>query len=121
MAAHSSKLVIDAAPAGNSLIAVTKFAAATYTGSSALLSEAVHPVPDTGNQMLLLYGLRRSAGAHHGPGLARPSPAAGAGAPRRGAGMTRRGWHDPRVVAAIPAAVPLAGGALLMPGRQQWI
>ncbi len=60
MAAHGSKKVIYAALVGNSLIAITKFAAAAYTGSSAMFSEAVHSVVDTGNQGLLLYGLRRA-------------------------------------------------------------
>ena len=60
MAAHGSKKVIYAALAGNGLIAVTKFIASTITGSSAMLSEAIHSVVDTGNQGLLLYGIRRS-------------------------------------------------------------
>jgi divalent metal cation (Fe/Co/Zn/Cd) transporter len=38
----ASKKVIYAALAGNFLVAVTKFAAATYTGSSSMFSEAVH-------------------------------------------------------------------------------
>ncbi len=60
MAAASSKTVIYAALIGNGLIAITKFIASALTGSAAMLSEAVHSVVDTGNQGLLLYGLKRS-------------------------------------------------------------
>lgn len=45
----------------NLMIAVAKMAAALYTGSGAMLAEAVHSLADTGNQVLLLVGLRRSA------------------------------------------------------------
>jgi len=58
--AASSKKVIYAALIGNSLIAITKFAAAAVTQSSAMLSEGIHSLVDTGNQILLLYGLKRS-------------------------------------------------------------
>ena len=58
--AGASKRVIYAALAGNTLIATTKFAAAVYTGSSAMVSEGVHSLVDTGNQVLLLYGLKRA-------------------------------------------------------------
>ena len=60
MASHGSRGVVLAALGGNALIAVTKFGAAAYTGSSAMLSEAIHSLVDTGNQVLLLYGLRRA-------------------------------------------------------------
>lgn len=56
----SSRKVIYAALTGNFLIAVTKFIAASITGSSAMLSEGIHSIVDTGNQVLLLHGLRRS-------------------------------------------------------------
>ena len=61
MAAAGSKHVVIAALLGNSLIAVTKFAAAAYTGSSAMLSEGIHSLVDTCNQALLLYGMKRAS------------------------------------------------------------
>ena len=59
--AAGSKNVILAALAGNTLIAITKFIAAAMTGSSAMLSEGIHSLVDTGNQVLLLYGLKQAA------------------------------------------------------------
>lgn len=60
MAAGSRKVII-AALIGNSLIAITKFFAAAVTRSSAMFAEGIHSVVDTGNQILLLFGLHRAA------------------------------------------------------------
>jgi len=55
-----SKKVIIAALVGNSLITITKFIAASLTRSSAMLSEGIHSLVDTGNQVLLLFGMRQA-------------------------------------------------------------
>jgi len=60
MSASSSRKVIYAALAGNTLIALTKFVSAAITGSSAMLSEGIHSLVDTGNQVLLLHGMRQA-------------------------------------------------------------
>jgi cation diffusion facilitator family transporter len=55
-----SGTAVRAALVGNLLVTATKTAAAAFTGSSAMLSEAVHSFVDTGNEVLLLYGMRRA-------------------------------------------------------------
>ena len=53
-----SRRAVWAALVGNLLVTATKAGAAAFTGSSAMLSEAVHSFVDTGNEVLLLYGMR---------------------------------------------------------------
>ncbi|WP_375494190.1 cation diffusion facilitator family transporter [uncultured Nostoc sp.] len=60
MASDSSNKTIYAAMGANLAIAITKFIAASITGSSAMISEGIHSVVDTGDQLLLLLGIRRS-------------------------------------------------------------
>lgn len=60
MAAKGNKTVIYAALGANAAIAVTKFVASALTGSSAMFAEAIHSLVDTGNQGLLLFGLRQA-------------------------------------------------------------
>ncbi|WP_314957688.1 cation diffusion facilitator family transporter [Bradyrhizobium cosmicum] len=57
---RSSKTAVYAALVGNAMVALTKIAAALWTGSSAMTSEAIHSVVDTTNEALLLYGYRRA-------------------------------------------------------------
>src|SRR6476619_5337275 len=56
-----SMRVVLAALGGNLAVAVVKFLAFGLTRSTAMLSEAVHSLVDTGDQLLLLVGQRRAA------------------------------------------------------------
>jgi len=57
---RESRWVIYGALAANAGVCVAKFIAAVISGSSALLAEGIHSLADTGNEILLLLGLRRS-------------------------------------------------------------
>ncbi len=60
MSASATTKVIIAALLGNAAISITKFFAAFMTGSSAMLSEGIHSLVDTGNQVLLLHGMKQA-------------------------------------------------------------
>lgn len=60
MSANASNKVIFAALIGNTAISITKFFAAFTTGSSAMMSEGFHSLVDTGNRLLLLYGMKQA-------------------------------------------------------------
>jgi cation diffusion facilitator family transporter len=55
-----SRLFIYVALAADFGIAVAKFIAAAATGSAAMISEGIHSVIDTINQLLLLWGIKKS-------------------------------------------------------------
>lgn len=55
-----SPVAVYGAIAANAVIAAAKFTAAFFTGSSSMISEGIHSVVDTGNECLMLLGIKRS-------------------------------------------------------------
>jgi divalent metal cation (Fe/Co/Zn/Cd) transporter len=66
--AQESRRAVIAALLGNAALVVLKAVAAGFTGSAAMLAETYHSISDTGNQLLLLLGMRlarRPPGPRH--------------------------------------------------------
>ncbi len=57
---HGSLKSIYYAFSANLVIAIAKTFTAVHTGSGSMMAESVHSYADTGNQLLLLWGLKRS-------------------------------------------------------------
>ena len=61
MVKRSSTRVLYVAIAANVAIAISKYVMAAITGSSAMLAEAFHSTADSCNELLLIFGIKRSA------------------------------------------------------------
>ena len=131
MSAHGGKKVILWAMAANGGISICKFGAAAFTGSAAMLSEAIHSLVDTGNQLLLLLGLKMSskpADKTHpfGYGLAMYFWSFVVAVLIFGLGATvalYEGFeklHDPQAVKNAWVIYLVLGGAFLMEGKSWW-
>lgn len=60
MSQHGGTKAVKAAFLANGVIAIAKFTGAIFTGSAAMMAEAIHSLADTGNQILLLIGIKKA-------------------------------------------------------------
>lgn len=60
-ASHGSTIAVVAAIIGNILVGIVKFIAAGISGSSAMVSEGIHSIVDSGNGMLVMLGMKRAS------------------------------------------------------------
>lgn len=58
---HESTPAVVAAVVANIAVGIVKFIAAGITGSSAMISEGIHSIVDSGNGLLILFGMKRSS------------------------------------------------------------